>query len=258
MPHNEFQSVSRMKENFTYGLTGRDWKSVYDLVNKSLRNRKGGATGYQVYEIRRQSFTLLAVLAQILANAVQQLAQLKQILDTGKGNLELIREINRGINDSLNLVRTVYPDIDPGIYKDWQSVQDAIHKLETIYGIAGPSPDQRVYQDTDRNVAEAVKLNNSIYEYTKQIDEIGEAVKEVSHDVSPGGAQKLTAQTLGVMLHVMNQSLRAQATGLKLQAQSMAIQNKREKDSTREFLSNSETLKVAMKNERAEFKAPRF
>jgi len=38
----------------------------------------------------------------------------------------------------------------------------------------------------------------------------------------------------------------------------MALQNKREKDSTREFLSNSETLKVAMKNERAEFKAPRF
>lgn len=200
----------------------------------------------------------VAVLVQILANALQQLAQLKQILDTGKSNLELIREINRGINDSLNMVRTVYPDIDPGIYKDWQSVQDAVNKLETIYGIASPSLNQRVYRDTDQNVAEAVQLNNSIYEYTKQIDEIGEAIKQVSHDVSPGGAQKLTAQTLGVMLHVMNQNLRTQATGLKLQAQSMALQNKKDKDSTREFLSNSETLRVAMKNEKVEFKAPRF
>ncbi len=198
------------------------------------------------------------VLAQILANALQQLAQLKQILDTGKSNLDLIREINRGINDSLNLVRTVYPNIDPGIYKDWQSVQDAVNKLETIYGVADPSLNQRVYRDTDQNVAEAVQLNNSIYQYTQQIDEIGEAIKQVSHDVSPGGAQKLTAQTLGVMLHVMNQNLRAQATGLKLQAQSMALQNKKDKDATREFLSNSETLRVAMKNERAEFKAPRF
>lgn len=198
------------------------------------------------------------VLAQILANALQQLAQLKQILDTGKSNLDLIREINRGINDSMNLVRTVYPNIDPGIYKDWQSVQDAVNKLETIYGVADPSLNQRVYRDTDQNVAEAVQLNNSIYQYTQQIDEIGEAIKQASHDVSPGGAQKLTAQTLGVMLHVMNQNLRAQATGLKLQAQSMALQNKKDKDSTREFLSNSETLRVAMKNEKAEFKAPRF
>ncbi len=200
----------------------------------------------------------LIYLAQILANAVQQLAQLKQILDNGKSNLELIREINRGINDSLNLVRTVYPDIDPGLYKDWQTVQDAVSKLETIYGIADPSANQRIYRDTDQNVAEAVKLNNSIYEYTKQIDEMGEAIKLVSHDVSPGGAQKLTAQTLGVMLHVMNQNLRAQATGLKLQAQSMALQNKKEKDSTREFLSNSETLRVALKNEKVGFNAPRF
>lgn len=198
------------------------------------------------------------VLAQILANAIQQLAQLKQILDTGQSNLDLIREINHGINDSLNLVRTAYPNIDPGIYRDWQSVQDAVNNLETIYGVADSSLNQRIYRDTDQNVAEAVQLNNSIYQYTRQIDEVGEAIKQISHDVSPGGAQKLTAQTLGVMLHVMNQNLRAQATGLKLQAQSMALQNKKDKDSTRAFLSNSETLRVAMKNEKAEFKAPRF
>ncbi len=200
----------------------------------------------------------IAVLMQILANAIQQLAQLESILNNGKDSLDLIREINRGINDSLNMVRTINPNADPGIYKDWQSVQDAVQKVQSIYGVASASPDQRVYQDTDQNIAEAVRMNNSIYDYTKQIDEIGEAVKEASHSVSPGGAQKLTAQTLGVMLHVMNESLRAQATGLKLQAQSMALENKREKDSTREYLSNSQTLRTAMKTEQAEFKAPRF
>jgi hypothetical protein len=200
----------------------------------------------------------VAVLMQILANAVQQLAQLQEILGTGKDNLDLIREINRGINDSMNLARTINPDIDPGIYKDWRSIQDAIGKIESIYGTATQSPNQRVYQDTDQNVAEAVKMNNSIYDYTNEIDEIGEQIKLASHEVSPGGAQKLTAQTLGVMLHVLNQGLRTQATGLKLQAQAMAVANKKEKDSTREYLANAETLKYAMKSERAEFKAPRF
>jgi DNA mismatch repair ATPase MutS len=190
----------------------------------------------------------VVVLTQILANAVQQLIQLRNILSAGKDTLDSLRDVNRGINDSLNMARTINPNIDPGIYKDWSSVQEALSKVETIYGIVDPSPNQRIYRDTDQNVAEAVQLNNSIYQYTRQIDEIGEVVKQVSHDVSPGGAQKLTAQTLGVMLHVMNQNLRA----------SMALQNKKDKDSTREFLATSETLRSAMKNEKVNFVAPRF
>ena len=200
----------------------------------------------------------VAVLGQILANALEQLIQLKSILDSTEGNLALLREINKGINDSMKLSRTIHPNSGPGVYGDWGSLDSAISKVNGIFGASPNSPDRELYQVTDQNVTEAVTLNNSIYDYTKQIDEIGEAVKEASHDVSPGGAQKLTAETLGVMLHVMNTSLRAQATGLKLQAQTMALQNKKEKDSTREYLANSDVLKSAMKNEVIQFEAPRF
>src|SRR5258708_2971737 len=158
------------------------------------------------------------VLAQILSNAVQQLAQLKNILDTGRDNVELVRDINRGINDSLALIRTISPNRDPGLYKDWEKVSDALSKIESVYGIAVESKDTRVQQDADQSVAEAIALNNSIYSYTKQIDEIGESIKLQSHVVSPGGASKLTAESLGVMLNLQNQMLRTQATGLKLQA----------------------------------------
>lgn len=199
-----------------------------------------------------------AVLIQILANTVKQLTELKAILDNGKDTLNLLQDINRGINDSLNLARTVYPNIDPGIYKDWQNASDAISKLQTIYGIVTNSPELKVQTDTDQNVAEAVTLNNEIYKYTQGIDELGEAIKEFSHEVSPGGAQKLTAQTLGVMLQVLNQTLRTQATGLKLQAQSMAVANKKDKDSTRQYLETANTLRLAMKNEKTQFSPPRF
>ena len=184
--------------------------------------------------------------------------ELKNIVDNGRDQLDLIREINRGVNDSLRLARTIDPNIDPGIYKDWQNAQDALTKLQSIYGIVTKSPDSKIYSDTDQNVAEAVTLNNDIYKYTENIDELGEAIKDFSHDVSPGGAQKLTAQTLGVMLQVMNQSLRTQATGLKLQAQTMAVQNKKEKDSTKQYLETANTLRVAMKKEKIQFVAPRF
>jgi len=200
----------------------------------------------------------LIYLAQILENAIKQYIELKNIVETGKDQLDLMREINRGINNSLNLARTVYPNIDSGIYKDWSNVNEALLKLESIYGVVVNSPDIKIQADTDRNVAEAVTLNNDIYKYTQNIDELGEVIKEFSHEVSPGGAQKLTAQTLGVMLQVMNQSLRTQATGLKLQAQTMAVTNKKEKDSTRQYLETANTLRVAMKKEQIQFSAPRF
>ncbi|MBI2712610.1 MAG: hypothetical protein HYX41_07145, partial [Bdellovibrio sp.] len=78
------------------------------------------------------------------------------------------------------------------------------------------------------------------------------------HTASPGGAQKLTAETLGVMLHVMNQSLRAQATGLKLQAQALAIQNHKEKEGSRQLVADSESLSASMKSEPLNFSIPRL
>lgn len=200
----------------------------------------------------------LIYLAQILENAIRQYKELQSIMQNNKDQLELLRAINRGINDSLNLARTVYPNIDSGVYNDWSNVNDSLKKLNDIYGEITSSPMKRIYQDTDQSVAEAVTLNNDIYKYTQNIDELGEIIKDVSHDVSPGGAQKLTAQTLGVVLHVMNQTLRTQATGLKLQAQTMALNNKKEKDSTQNYLQSAGVLKNAMKNESFKFKAPRF
>lgn len=199
------------------------------------------------------------VLSQILAQSIQQLAQLRGLLANGQDSLGLIRDINRGINDSLILFRTISPNTNPGIYADWMKVQDALAKLQTIYGIVIPGArDATVYRDADQSVAEAISRNNMIYDYTRQIDEIGEAVKSYSHQTSPGGAQKLTAQTLGVMLNVMNESLRAQATGIKLQAQSLAIENKKDKDMIRQMDGATSSLQSAMKNQPADFSIPRF
>ncbi len=200
----------------------------------------------------------VGVLLNILANALAQLAQLRSIVSTGQDSLSLIQDINRGINDSLNLMRTVSPNTDPGLYSNWKRGNQSMQAMQNIYGNPVPSSDLRVQQDADTSVAEAVSLNNSIYNYSDQIDTIGEQVKAASHSSSPGGAQKLTAETLGVMLHVMNQSLRAQATGLKLQAQALAIQNHKEKEGSRQLIADAGSLTTAMKTDPLNFAIPRF
>lgn len=199
-----------------------------------------------------------AVLLKILQQSIQQYLELQRILRTGRDTLGLLQDINRGINDSLSLLRTIKPHIDPGLYKELEQTQTAIRKIQEIYGTVARSPDTRIQQDTDQQVAEAIALNNSIYQYTRQIDDIGEEVKLYSHSVSPGGAQKLTAQSMGVMLHVMNESLRAQATGLKLQAMEMSIQNKKDKEFTKKTLEITDDLKDSMQNGRSNFQIPRF
>lgn len=198
------------------------------------------------------------VLAQILANAIQQLAQLKSILDNGQDSLSLLRDVNRGINDSLYLIKTISPNTNPGLYKDWEKVSEALTKLETIYGIVIESNDFQVQKDTDQSVAEAVALNNSIYKYTKTIDEIGELIKSQSHDVSPGGAAKLTAQSMGVMLNLQNEMLRTQASTLKLQAQSLAVQNRKDKHRTRQMVGDVDNIKAALSGVKPKFKTPKF
>lgn len=200
----------------------------------------------------------IPLLIQIVANTLQQLAQLRAILGNAQDSLALMRDINRGINDALNVARTISGDRSAGVFENWKTVDEALRQIQDIYGIVVPSPNSRIEQTTDQSVAEAVKLNNSVYDYTKQIDELGEQIKSYSHAVSPGGAQKLTAQTLGVMLHVMNQSLRTQATGLKLQAQSLELVNRREKESSREIVQNNLDLKNAMSGANPKFQTPRF
>jgi hypothetical protein len=200
----------------------------------------------------------IVILTQILAQAVQQLVQLKAILQNGGDTLGLLRDINKGINDSLGLIKTVSPYVNPGIFGDLKSAQDVMKKFTDIYGIVVDSPNAKAQSSVDQSVAEAVAMNSSIHDYTKQIDQIGEDIKTFSHAVSPGGAQKLTAESLGVVIHVLTQSLRAQGTLLKLQAQSVALANKQEKDYAAQSLATAGTLSNVMQKNDSQFQRPRF
>ncbi|MEI8025268.1 MAG: hypothetical protein WCI18_02865 [Pseudomonadota bacterium] len=200
----------------------------------------------------------VVVLTQILANAIQQLLQLRQLLSTGQDTLSLMQDVNRGLNDALGLVNSVGAALDPGLYRELLRAQDALRYVKNVYGNSVDSSELKVQQDADQTAAEAISLNNSIYGYAREIDQIGEKIKRNSNVASPKGAQKITAQSLGIMLHVMNQSLRAQATGLKLQAQSMAIQNRKDKVYSDQVRSTSDKLNAAMTSMRPEFKFPRL
>jgi hypothetical protein len=200
----------------------------------------------------------LPMLAQLVSNSLEQLAHLQAMLRNGRDNLDLLRQINAGINDSLQLAQTLGPSVDLRLFKDLKEVTDAISKLQGIYGSVVESRDALAQQNSDQAASEALTMGNSMIDYSREIDRIGSEITQFSHQVSPGGAQKLTAQSIGVLLHVMNASLRAQASGLKLQAQRLAQENKKEKDATREYLAASHVLSDALRESAPKFERPRF
>ncbi len=200
----------------------------------------------------------VVVLTQILMNALKQLIEMQRIVQNGQDTLGLMRDINRGINDSLSVVDSLGPYIDPGLYHDLRKTAEIVGHLENGYGIITDSPVQQVQKDTDSVVAESLNMNNQLYDYSQELDKLAETIKVYSHNVSPGGAAKLTAQSLGVMVHVMSRQIQAQGQAMKIQAQALAIQNKKEKDDTRAYLDQSGTLKAAMKNKNVTFEFPRF
>lgn len=200
----------------------------------------------------------VVVLAQILQQTILQLAELKSILQSGDDTLGLLRDVNRGINDSLHMAETLGIRIDPGIYRDLRQVDQAVRAVEDIFGKPVESPLAKVQRNTDQTVAEAISFNNELNEYAGRIDRIGEEIKSYSHSVSPGGAAKLTAESLGVVIHVLNQQMRATGQGLKLQAQAMAVQNKKEKDQTDQYLKEAARLRERMISMNPNFQVPRF
>jgi hypothetical protein len=200
----------------------------------------------------------VAVLAQILSETVMELAQLKSILSNGQDSLNFMQDINRGINDSLQMAKTLGLRIDPGIYRELGKVVQALSAVENIYGQPVNSPVATVQRNTDQTVAEAISFNNELNDYASRLDGIGEEIKNFSHSASPGGAAKLTAESLGVLIHVMDQQMRAQGQGLKLQAQAMAVENKKEKDHTEQYIKEGQALEERMTALNPTFQVPRF
>jgi hypothetical protein len=200
----------------------------------------------------------VAVLTQILANALSQLAELRAILQNGGDTLGLLQSINQGINDSLMMAQTLGIHIDPGLYGQVASVGEGTALITQLFGQVTNSPLAPVQRNTDQAVAEVITFNHDLYTYTDQLDQVGETIKMDSHLVSPGGAGKLTAESIGVLIHVMNEQLRATGQGLKLQAQTLALENMRQKSETEEYLQEGQILQQQMTSAQVDFELPRF
>jgi hypothetical protein len=177
----------------------------------------------------------IVVLLQILANALQQLIQLKQILTTGSDTLDLLKDVNRGIREGLNVIQVLNPKFHPGLYGDLDTADRVLAVITDFYGHAPRTGETRLQEAQDRSVAESIAMNGTLFHFADQTDEETKRIVEHARVVNPQGAGKLTAQSLAVLIGVTTQVLRTNSMMLKMMSENMALQNRHDKVQSAQF-----------------------
>ena len=177
----------------------------------------------------------IPLLIQIVANTLQQLAQLRAILGNGQDTLGYLRDINEGIREAMSIMRTMNSTIQPGIFSEYKDPISVLNALQSLYGMIPQTSQTNLEIAQDQSVSEAITLHNQAFDYANQVDPEAERIKDYSHSVSPIGAGRLTAESLGVLIHVSNQILRTNAAMLKILSENLALQNRKEKVNSMQF-----------------------
>lgn len=184
----------------------------------------------------------LPLLAEIVVNTLQQITKLQSIIGNGKESLGYLRDINAGLQDALNLQRTLNMTFRPGVLGGINSPEQLLEIVRNLYGAIPSTQMTDMEQLHDQSVAESLTLHNQAFDYADQVDPEAEKIKDYSHNASPAGASKLTAESIGVLITVADQILRTNAAILKINSEQLALQNEKEKLGSQQFVSQYSDL----------------
>lgn len=184
----------------------------------------------------------VAVLLQILAQSIEQVYRLQQVIQNGKDTLNLLRDVNAGVRSGLDLIRIINPKFNAGVYGDLNNPENVLRAIHDLYGVTPNTADKELIDIQDQSVAEVIAMNKSLYDYSAQVDFERERMLMHSQVVSPQGAAKLQNQSLAVIIGVLTQLLRVQSQMLKVMGQNMALDTRREKLASEQFIENYKSL----------------
>ena len=199
----------------------------------------------------------VVVLSQILVQAIETVIQLKGLLETGQDSLNLMRDLNAGVKQGLDAIHVGNPAFKPGTYGNLHDLNSVKQALESVYGKAPAGMDHDLIESHDQSVAEVITMNQNLFAYADQVDRERERILFHAEVVSPQGAGKLQNQALGVLIGVMTQLLRTQSQMLKIMAQNLAFDTRKEKLATENFKTNYDGLTKGFGDLPRDLKFPR-
>lgn len=190
----------------------------------------------------------VVVLTKILIQAIQQLQQLQMIFQNGKDTLSLMREINQGIRNGLEIIRILNPRFNPGIFGSLETAESVQRAIEELYGTIPQTGEYRLQEAQDRAASESIAMNGTLFQYADDVDLEAKRIIAHAQDVNPQGAAKLTAESLAILIGVSTQVLRTNSMMLKMMGQNMALSNRKEKLQSLQFQTQYQEVSSGLGN----------
>ena len=156
-------------------------------------------------------------LIQIITQSIHEVQELQSIIGTSRETLGVLEEMNRGVKDVLRLADTAHVPLGRQVYSDAADIDSASRKSSSLYG--EPRDRAPLYARTHyRSGVEGLSLSEDTFTYTSGMDAKASQVKSAAVVANQATATRLTAETLGVILHAVNHQNRLQAKTLEFQS----------------------------------------
>ncbi|MCM0606268.1 MAG: hypothetical protein KA715_09270 [Xanthomonadaceae bacterium] len=179
-------------------------------------------------EVRADFFGMdIPILINILTQTISQVQAISQMLGKAKETVSILEEMNRGVKEVLNLAETAHISLPPQVYEGAKQIDRAVWEARRVYGeVSERSP--KVTQNNYRTGVEGLFLSQDAFDYSNFLDEKGNKVKTAALVASQVSATRLTAETMGVLLHAVSHGNRLEAKQLEISS------TKKIQDSTKE------------------------
>ena len=188
----------------------------------------------------------IPVLLELLAKSIQQIQSLKAIIGTTRETASVLEEMNRGVKEVLRLAETAHIPLPKQVYSQAKQIEDAVREARRLYGkISGSAPDfTRAHYQSG---VEGLYLSEDAFEYSTLLDEQGRRVKDAALLANQSSAVKLSAGTLGVILHAISHGNRLEAKNLELASTKKIEEAAKENAKIESFQETHKAIEKGMK-----------
>ena len=158
----------------------------------------------------------LALLSELIVKAVEQIEQLQQVISKAGQTVSILEDMNRGVKEVLRLADTAHVPLPQQVYENARTITRATEESRRIYGEPPGNSSFPAARTHYQSGTEGLFLSQDAFDYSRTLDRNGDRVKQSALSANPSSAARLTAETLGVVVHAISHTNRLQAKSLEI------------------------------------------
>jgi hypothetical protein len=184
-------------------------------------------------------------LIEIIAQAVQTVSSLTQIIGTTRDTLGVLQDMNSGVRDVLHLAETAHVPLPQQVYEQAKQIDQATATAGSIYGIL-PNTSPKFAQTHYRSGVEGLFLSQDAFEYSTFMDGQGRSIKDSAVVANQASATRLTAESMGVLVQGVDQTNRLQAKSLEITSTNRIEESTKENSRYESFIDTHTVIEADM------------